>query len=646
MKRRNFLKNIGKLSSAPLILNGVGVSPFVSPGMLEFFNTCTGIEDRTLVVLFLKGGNDGLNTLIPIDQYDTYINHRPTIGLASSGTGAFINLDSTLGVAEQIGLHPSMTNFKSMYEAGKARIIQAVGYPSFNQSHFKSTDYWLSGRDGSYAAASGDGWIGRFFEHAYPGVHGNPNTQFPDPLGMQFGDTKASLSFHDCTSTYEAVNLTGQNPGELFGLLNGLGTAPHADTPLSEYGAEIDYIMSVENSTNVYGERITNVYNSGTNSAVVYPDSYLGYQFSLVARMLSGGSKTKMFMVHKGGFDTHAGQVMAGTPHIGEHAELLTDVFDSIKAFHDDLTSLGMSEKVVTVVFSEFSRRITENGSNGTDHGNYGPMFIFGDAVNPGVSGTNFDISQINDSGNMLETEIQHDYRDVFKTLLQNWMGAGDDILEPAQMLEFNIMPELIIPEQIVDPSCYISLIALPAELSFFDAQLTPEQHVSLQWETISEINVDHFAIVRMQEGRPETEINQVQAVGESTTSQFYETFDREPLPGLNYYRLKMVDRDGSIKWSDWRSVNLPEVALQHAKIYPNPAAYDFNMVFNSNQQTEGMVEFFNMQGQLVRTEQVAIREGFNKFTFLVNNMIAGTYVAKINLNGLPAHTFTLVIKR
>jgi len=459
MQRRKFIKNIGALSSAPLLLNGSILSPKVTEDILPMLMNCDISQERSIVVLFLKGGNDGLNTLVPINQFDTYVGHRPDIALAESGDAGIQGLDSTIPFEDQVAIHPRAIALKSMYEAGNARIVQAVGYPNHNRSHFKSTDLWLGGNDGlSDNSLSRDGgWLGRFFDTAYPGVYGEPTVELPDPLGIQLGDSKPSLAFHDHESTYQAVNLSWQNPAQLFGLLSGLGTQPHVGAPGTDYGEKLAHIMTIENSASVYGARITDVYNAGTNSSAVYPDTNLGNDFSTVARLLSGGSKTKVFQLHKDGFDTHGDQVVSGQTNIGTHGDILEDVFDSIKAFHDDLANQGLANKVVTVVFSEFSRRVTQNGSLGTDHGNFGPMFLFGEGINPGITGTNMDISDITENGYLNENQLQYDYRSVFKTLLQDWMGAGDNILNPAELDGFSVMPELITESLKVTPDCYLA---------------------------------------------------------------------------------------------------------------------------------------------------------------------------------------------
>jgi uncharacterized protein (DUF1501 family) len=464
MKRRNFIKNIGIASSAPLMLQGMPLKSYATSSMLPLLN-CQGINDRVLVVVFLKGANDGVNTIIPINQYDDYVAKRPNIKLENVGQpNGILNLDSTLSLANQVGIHPSMTKFKEMYDAGKANLIQAVGYPLPNKSHFKATDLWLSGGDGTTQNFNIDsGWIGRFIESAYPGIQGISTPEYPDPLGIQFGDQKPSNSLHNHEKEYLGVNLSGQNISNLYGLLSGIGTLPHSQVPVSDFGAELSYIMNVENSTNSYGSRISSVYNSGSNSTVAYPNSDLATQLKSIARLMKGGIKTKVFLTHKSGFDTHVNQVVNGATHTGTHAGLLADVFNSIHAFHADLAALGLEDKVVTVTFSEFGRKVIQNGSFGTDHGNFAPMFMFGPAVTSGVVGNNITINNVTSDGNLFEgttnSQMQHDYRQVFKTILKDWLGANQTIIDNSMFGTYSTIGNLIDTTSVVASNCYINPI-------------------------------------------------------------------------------------------------------------------------------------------------------------------------------------------
>ncbi len=645
MKRRHFLKNIGRLSAAPLILQGLPIRSFATASMLPLLN-CQGIDDRVLVVLFLKGGNDGINTLVPINQYDTYANIRPDIALADTGSNSIINLDNTLAIEDQVGLHPSMTSFKSMYDAAQANLIQAVGYPQYNQSHFKSTDLWLSGGDGTPANFNlTSGWMGRYLESAYPGINGFPTTDFPDPLGIQLGDIKSSLGFHNHFQEYVATNLTNQNPGDLFGLLNGLGTAPHDIVPDSDFGDALDYIMGIENSTNAYGERISTVYNAGSNSGTTYPNTYLASQLRTVARLLDGGSQTKIFLVHRSGFDTHANQAVAGSAHTGTHANLLADIFDSVKAFTEDLTNLGLESRVLTTTFSEFGRRATQNGSIGTDHGTLAPMFMFGSSVEAGVNGTNVDLSNLTSNGNLTDS-LQYDYREVFKTLLQDWLGAGTLILDESLFGPFNKVPALIHPDAVVTPDCYLEPLApLPITLTRFNAQLIEEKQVLLSWQTSSEINHDYFEIERSADGETFDAIFQTPGRGSANQMTNYDTVDTEPLAGISYYRLRSTDLDGTTTYSEVKAIEIQSPNFQHVKVYPNPAVFDINLVLTSSQPTEASVALYTINGQMVRQQNLSIREGFNKFNLPVNDLPNGTYNLKVT-DRSGSSTLPFVVQR
>ncbi len=453
MKRRNFLRNTLALSSGPLWLNQLPIKAFATESMLPLLD-CQGVNDRILVLLFFKGGNDGINTIFPSDQYDSYIGHRPQIALANSGNNPFIPLDSTLSLQDQVGIHPVMGNFKAMYEAGNASIIQAVGYPNSNGSHFKSTDLWLTGGDGTDENFNiGSGWMGRFLDSTYPGLYGKPTAEFADPLGIQLGDRKPSFGYYSQDGLFIASNLAKSD--DLYGLVQSAGTPAHTGLTDTDYDSKISYIMSMENSTNIYADRIGTVLNSGINSSVTYPDTDLGAQFKTVAKLISGGCKTKIYMLHIGGFDTHGSQVESGSPHLGKHAGLLANVFDSIDIFYKDLTNMGMNNRVLTSTFSEFGRKVIQNGSLGTDHGNYGPMFLFGPAIEAGIKGTNVDLSDVDNNGKLNEGQIQFDYRQVFKTLIQDWLGGSDAAVQTAKFDSYSKVPNLLKTTSVADPTCY-----------------------------------------------------------------------------------------------------------------------------------------------------------------------------------------------
>jgi uncharacterized protein (DUF1501 family) len=451
MKRRNFLKVFPAAGVTPFVVNGFSMRPFANRSMANLLSSCDAVRERVLVLIQLKGGNDGLNTVIPIPNFDRYMQLRGTIGIAENQC---IPLDNTLPYDDQVGLHPAMTGVKALYDKGWAAIVQGVGYDNMNQSHFKGTDLWLSGGDTSsiYASNISSGWMGRALQAFFPDVEGMPTPDMPDPLGIQIGDPNTSLGFHTDTEHQNAINLSGQDPAGFYSLIQTIGGAPILNVPDTDHGAELEYIMGVEQSINQYAQRITQVFNAGSNFITTYPNDYFAAQLKTVARMIRGGCKTKIYLCQVGGFDTHSAQVDSGDTSLGSHAQLLQMLSDALKTFFDDLEGLGIADQVVACTFSEFGRCAKENGSFGTDHGTLAPMFLFGKNIRPRVHGTNVDLDDLT-ADNQLKNK-QFDYRQVFATLLQDWLGANSFVMEEAM---FESYPKMFIvqKEYTVGPGCY-----------------------------------------------------------------------------------------------------------------------------------------------------------------------------------------------
>lgn len=450
MKRRNFLKLLPAAGITPFTVNGFSMRPFANRNMAGLLASCEAIQERVLVLIQLKGGNDGLNTLIPISNYDRYMQLRPTIGIAENQC---IQLDSTLPGNDQAALHPAMTGIKELYDKGWVAMIQAVGYDNMNQSHFKGGDLWLSGGDSTpdlYSIPSG--WMGRTLQAFYPDVEGVPTPDMPDPLGIQIGDPNTSLGFHTETQHQNVINLSGQDVSGFYSLIQTIGGAPIPNVPETEQGAELEYIMGVERSINQYAQRITQVFNAGSNHVTAYPANGFANQLKTIARMMRGGCKTKIYLCQIGGFDTHSAQVDSGDTSLGSHTLLLQTLSDAVKVFFDDLEGLGIADQVIACTFSEFGRCAKENGSFGTDHGTLAPMFLFGKGVRPRVHGINVDLDDLTDD-NQLKTK-QFDYRQVFATLLRDWLGANDFVMEQAMFDSFSRM-FLVQKAYTVGPDCY-----------------------------------------------------------------------------------------------------------------------------------------------------------------------------------------------
>lgn len=432
--------------SAPFALGGIPIRAMGRSIMTSSF-TCADVSDRVLVIIQMHGGNDGLNMLIPIDQYATYKNLRPVIGVEDTGPRQYITLDQSLAANQQIGLHPDMQGIKSLYDDGKAHFVNNVAYTNMNGSHFRGTDIWLSGMDGdSYTETQDSGWWGRYLDHRFDDFPNSyPTNDMPDPPGLEFGSHIISLGFHRATGIPMGITL-GNDPSNFASSVAGVGGALPDTFPNTDYGRELKYIVDIERTTNQYAARLSNVYNQGANSpGVVYPEKYhtnaarfnnnrLAPQLKTVARLLAGGIKTKVFLVRIGGFDTHENQAIAGKPSFGGHGCLMYHVSEAMKAFQEDLAGLGLEDRVMTVTFSEFGRQVGENGTFGTDHGSSAPMMIFGKGLKGGVSGTNPNLSNL--SNNKL-VGYEHDYRQVFATILQDWFGANYGTLDEVEFYNY-----------------------------------------------------------------------------------------------------------------------------------------------------------------------------------------------------------------
>ncbi|WP_456459427.1 DUF1501 domain-containing protein [Reichenbachiella sp.] len=448
MKRRKFLKKIPLAAGLPFAISGVPINLIAKNSYYQQM-AASSTNDRVIVILQLSGGNDGVNTVIPVDQYDQYYNRRANIAIpAKSGARRYIPLDSTLALEDQIGLHPDMQGVKDLYDRGRMAIVQGVSYKNNNGSHFRGRDIWNMG--GGVDDFYSSGWVGRYLQSQYaPQVYPDdfPNENMPDPLAIELG-SDVSLVFHQQGNIPSSISLGGNPQGfaDLIENLDGFvdqGTDPRGRPPEylldSPYWKEMNWILGLEDKSEDYAARLLEIYNNASATSVTYPEVYpynapdgaknnrLTPQLQLVARLLDGGgpglgAKTKVFLVKVGGFDTHADQVESYDPTMGNHASLLYHISSAMKAFQDDLRARGIEDRVLTVTMSEFGRRIGSNGSYGTDHGTGGPMFIFGKGANAGVYGTNPDMTANN-------VGMQYDYRQIYASILEDWMQVDKSVI-------------------------------------------------------------------------------------------------------------------------------------------------------------------------------------------------------------------------
>ncbi|MBK8609974.1 MAG: DUF1501 domain-containing protein [Chitinophagaceae bacterium] len=403
MKRREFLGKSAAIT-LPALISGYAVKALNEDSPLVRALLGGGTDtDHVLVIIQLSGGNDGLNMVIPISTYDLYYGARSNIAIPQ-------NRILTLNGYANTGLHPSMTGLQTMYNEKKLKVIQAVGYPQPNFSHFRATDIWMTASNTDQQVFTG--WAGRYLNYEYPNFPtGYPNATTPDPLAIQIGST-ASLTTQG-PSVNMAMSITSAT--SFYQLINGTDDP----VPQTKAGKELSYVRNVAKQTRQYASAIVDAANRVTNQSPYPTNNSLADQLKIVARLIKGGLKTKVYMVSFGGFDNHSLQTTTTDTTVGTHATLLGRVSEAIKAFQDDLVFLEIEDRVVGMTFSEFGRRIKSNSSVGTDHGAAAPLFVFGKPIDGGVLGDNPTIqpvANVNDNVTM-----QYDFRSIYSTLLQKW---------------------------------------------------------------------------------------------------------------------------------------------------------------------------------------------------------------------------------
>ncbi|MFN5910244.1 MAG: DUF1501 domain-containing protein [Bacteroidota bacterium] len=407
MKRRNFVKNVSLASvAAPFFLKDIRFQAIAK----KLFPHSKSAEDRVLVMIRLNGGNDGLNTVIPIDQYDNLVIQRSNLILPET---------SILPLTMEVGLHPVMGGMQNMFNEGQLSIIQNVGYPQQNRSHFRSMDIWTSG---SMDVNEHKGWLGRHFDNVYPNYPMDyPNATYPDPFAISMG-YETSTTCQGLLANFSHAVVDPTDPVNLIG-----GTAIDDGT---YYGSHMAYLTTLIAQTNAYGDAINAAADAGNTLSTLYDDQNpIAVQLRYVAQMISGGLKTKVYILNIGGFDTHDSQALGTDTTLGVHASLLKTLSDAVAAFQDDLNLLGLNNRVAGMTFSEFGRQIASNASFGTDHGDAAPMFLFGSCISGNIIGPNPTIgsSIVNQAG----VPMQIDFRDVYASILKDWFEVDPVDIQP-----------------------------------------------------------------------------------------------------------------------------------------------------------------------------------------------------------------------
>ncbi|MEL6357526.1 MAG: DUF1501 domain-containing protein, partial [Bacteroidota bacterium] len=560
-------------------------------------------DDRVLVLVQLNGGNDGLQTLVPLDQYGNLTQVRSNIILPEN---------SLLNITPTDAFHPRMPGMQELFFEGKLGIVQSVGYPNQNRSHFRSTDIWTSASSADEEITTG--WLGRHFEINHPNYPIDyPNAATPHPLAMVM-DTVVSAT---CQGTVSNFSLAVDNPFSYTYISPG-GTTP---VPENNYGEELTFVRQTIAQSNEYGNLITDLANTG-QSLVQYPDTDLGNQLKNIAILLDAGIQTRIFIATLGGFDTHAGQT-TGNNTTGAHADLLEDLSKSIAAFQQDLTLLGLDERVLGMTFSEFGRRIRSNTSRGTDHGTAAPLFLFGNCAQGGILGQSPTIDpQVDQSEGV---PMQYDFRDIYGSILVDWFGLSTNDVQDLIAPGFTYLPIL--------GGCNF----LPVEWLSFRA-IARQQDILLEWSTAAEVDNTGFAVERSLDGRSFSRIDFVPSQGNGENVNTYTYLDRSVRKGpLYYYRLQQIDVDGSASYSSIQVARLAGSALGNWQVglpAPNPVNETTTVQIFAPIDSVANFELFDANGRRLQTGSINLIGGRDNRIPLsgLASLPAGTYVWRVQV--------------
>jgi uncharacterized protein (DUF1501 family) len=403
--RRSFLQAMGIAGTGSMML---GANMLTASGPSPLTAAIAAAEtDNILILIRLSGGNDGLSTVIPMEQYDSYANARPNIYIPES---------KVLKLTDEFGVPSYMTALEPMWGDGQFKAVHGVGYEGQSLSHFTGSDIFAN-TDLTTTGFQGlnTGWMGRHFENIYPDYLINPPAA---PAAIQIGQF-GNLVFQGEETNYAFVTSNIDQLEEIAesGLQYSLDDMLFGDCM---YGDQLKFLRGVANTTYEYSGLIHEAYERGQNQ-VEYQDNGFARQLALLARLIKGNLGTKVYMISMGGFDTHGNQPLA-------HERLMTNLSVAIDNFYDDLGFTQQDDKVLSMTFSEFGRRIFENGSNGTDHGKAAPTLFFGSGLNGSAFvGDHPTLDNPDGRGNL---EYTMDFRDLYATVLAEWLCVDIPLVE------------------------------------------------------------------------------------------------------------------------------------------------------------------------------------------------------------------------
>ena len=432
MKRRSFLHGMGGMFAGDLLsggllnrwMGGAPASDNLLARSLFWPSVAQSVTGRSrpasspiVVLVVFQGGNDGLNTVVPYMD-DLYYARRPNIAIPQRDVVTLEN---------GVGLHPSLAPLGSLWEDGQLAVLQGVGYPQMNLSHFRGTDILFTGSDGSDVLDTG--WIARWLEVENPDF---PSVLPTNPFALQQG-LSARLPLQ---GERGITGMIVDNPSSFQELVDSTFPGQFEDTLGVDPGDSLlRAVREIDAASFEYANVLQAAAGAGTNRED-YTNGGLSRQLATVARLLDGGLETPFFVTSLGGFDTHANQR-------SRHDGLMGEFAAAVQTFFRDLTAMGRADDVVLLSVSEFGRRVDENGSGGTDHGTAAPWFLVGPRVVGGVHGTAPDLGSLDPAGNL---SFGMDFRSVYASLLQTWFGAEPSLAQSILGANVEALPILQAP--------------------------------------------------------------------------------------------------------------------------------------------------------------------------------------------------------
>lgn len=379
----------------PMLLSGQGM-PLYAMGADE------DVDAPVLVIIQLSGGNDGLNTIIPYGV-GGYYDARPTLNILQK---------DVLQLNDQVGLHPSLVGMHDLFNRGKLAVIQGVGYPKPDHSHFRSMEIWQTATPQKYSRS---GWLARYAESSLLNIKNNPLSvlQIGNSENKAFGSTTLTVPVIQSLETF-----TMWDPKTPMQDKNRIASSFQQMYDPKNQAAQLK--VTCQHGLDAYKsvEAIQSL-SANYQNKVEYPKTGIAKDLQLVSKMLAGKSGTRVFYLQLGGFDDHAQEK-------DHHSRLLKDFDLAVSAFYKDLEEQGLQNKVVTMAFSEFGRRVKENGNGGTDHGTAGPVVVFGGKVKGGLLGAAPDLLNL-DKGDL---KYEVDFRSIYYTMVENWLkGDGKAVV-------------------------------------------------------------------------------------------------------------------------------------------------------------------------------------------------------------------------